>query len=101
MEFATENWTKHSHELNPFGAIELTIPDIATVEVLVTVLGRKVMAKVFERFYKTSTYPLNLLHIILFKADQRFEGKQQRYAGSFSVERRQKDSQVRRGEGGR
>lgn len=55
LEFATDNWTKHSHELNPFGAIELTIPNISTVEVLVTVLGRKVMAKVFERFCNLSS----------------------------------------------
>lgn len=49
IEFGINNWQRHSHETSAFGVILNYIKDGAIVEILVTVIGRKILAKIFER----------------------------------------------------
>lgn len=52
IDFAVDNWRNHSHERGAFGMIMDTINDELSVEVLITVISGKVLAKIFERLIK-------------------------------------------------
>lgn len=49
LEFGVNKWQRHSHETSAFGVILECIENCAIVKILVTVIGRKILAKIFER----------------------------------------------------
>lgn len=66
IEFGVNNWQRHSHEMSAFGVILNCIKDGAIVEILVTVIGRKILAKIFERLVSSKFEQRELIFYYLF-----------------------------------
>ncbi|CAG9767095.1 unnamed protein product [Ceutorhynchus assimilis] len=52
LEFGITNWEEHSHKWAVFGAINSVLLEKEMVKDLVEVIGRKVLAKIFQRLIK-------------------------------------------------
>ncbi|XP_066246295.1 fanconi-associated nuclease 1-like [Euwallacea similis] len=49
MHFAADNWQKHSHESSAMGVVMNTLKEVEIIQILVNVIGRKVLAKIFKK----------------------------------------------------
>ncbi|XP_066151797.1 fanconi-associated nuclease 1-like [Euwallacea fornicatus] len=49
VHFAADNWQKHSHELSALGMVMNTLKEIDIIQILVNVIERKVLAKIFKK----------------------------------------------------
>ncbi|XP_066246230.1 fanconi-associated nuclease 1-like isoform X2 [Euwallacea similis] len=52
IKFGKTNYQDHSHEFSAAGIIMNIINDVGTIELLVSIIGRQILAKIFERLIK-------------------------------------------------